>query len=198
MELEHVKDKLNKKQYEYFLELSNILELPLFFNGSITRIDFVKDKSDFDIAVFSDNITFTKMKIEYLFRNLDVKPKFLFFFINDNPISSYKYALTNKENDIFFDIMMYNKNSLSLMLQQMDAETNAPFYIIIIFIIIKFLHYNLYLINGEIYYFLKQKTWGLFNFFNTSKTDTIISYEKKEYQNFYNKATEKKYLIPVD
>ena len=51
MELEQIKDKLNKKEYDYFTRLSKYLELPLYFIGSVGRSDYIKGKSDFDIEL---------------------------------------------------------------------------------------------------------------------------------------------------
>ena len=56
MELEDVKNKLSKLQYDYFIEFQEQIDLPLYFVGSIARSDYVKDKSDLDIEVFSDKI----------------------------------------------------------------------------------------------------------------------------------------------
>ena len=67
MELHEIKDKLNENQYEYFLELQTQIDTPLYFIGSITRSDYIKDKSDIDIEVFTDNILSTKLKVDYLF-----------------------------------------------------------------------------------------------------------------------------------
>ena len=67
MELEQIQHNLNEYTYTFFRELIEQIELPLFFIGSIARNDYIKDKSDLDIEVFSDNIVSTKTKIEYLF-----------------------------------------------------------------------------------------------------------------------------------
>jgi hypothetical protein len=75
--------------------LQKELDLPLFFIGSITRSDYIKNKSDFDIEVFSNNIKSTKLKIESLFHYYDRKNenKIIVFKINDIPMSGYKYYL---------------------------------------------------------------------------------------------------------
>ena len=96
MELEEVKDKLGKNQYNYFLQIKEQIDLPLYFLGSITRCDYIKGKSDLDIEVFTDNFDSTILKMEYLFDYYQRKRtrNFIVFKINNIHISGYKYYFT--------------------------------------------------------------------------------------------------------
>ena len=77
MELEEVKNKLNKTQYNYFLQLKEQINLPLYFFGSITRGDYIKDKSDLDVEIFTDNFDSILLQIENL---LDYKKKKILYY----------------------------------------------------------------------------------------------------------------------
>ena len=111
MELEEVKDKLGKNQYNYFLQIKEQIDLPLYFLGSITRCDYIKGKSDLDIEVFTDNFDSTILKMEYLFDYYQRKRtrNFIVFKVNNIPISGYKYYFKDKQRNIGFDFTIYNK-----------------------------------------------------------------------------------------
>ena len=48
-------NKFSKETTELFTQMSEYLDTSLIFYGSILRHDYVKNKSDIDIAVFADN-----------------------------------------------------------------------------------------------------------------------------------------------
>jgi len=190
MELEEIKNNLDKKEYEYFLELSNILELPLYFIGSIARNDYIKGKSDFDIEIFSENVISTKIKIDHLFKKTD--NKFIFFRIDNIPFSGYKYNLKNEEKSIRMDFTLYKKECQPILLYHRNIEKNLPFYISIVLFILKYLHYYLYIINNHNYSYLKKKIWYLFN---PNKTNSITIQNNEVYQKYYENENIKTYLI---
>ena len=112
MQLNEIKDKLNKNQYLYFLQLQQEIDLPLYFIGSIARSDFVKGKSDLDIEVFSENIKSSKLKIEAILKYYNKKNenRILTFKINDIPFSGYKYSHKISKDDKYFDLTLYKKS----------------------------------------------------------------------------------------
>lgn len=194
MELEQIKYKLDKNEYDYFLELSNILELPFYFIGSIGRNDYIKGKSDFDIEVFSDNVVSTKLKIDYLFKDFSHEDKFIVFRIDDVPFSAYKYYLINKENNFRVDFTLYKKECIEILLYHRKIERELPFYITVLLIIIKYLHYYFYVINNSYYSYLKKNIWYLYNP-NKTKSMTIKNDEK--YKTYYENENIKTYLIDL-
>ena len=40
---------------KFFYDLKNYLDTDLYFYGSVNRPDYVHDKSDIDIGIFTDN-----------------------------------------------------------------------------------------------------------------------------------------------
>ena len=194
MELEQIKDKLNKKEYEFFLELRNVLELPLYFIGSIIRNDYIKGKSDFDIEVFSDDVISTKTKIDYLFKKNSHENKIIFFRINNILFSGYKYYLKNKEKTFRVDFTIYKKECKKIILYHRKIEKNIPFYITIVLIIIKYLHYYLYIINNRNYSYLKKKIWYLYN---PTKTNSMVIRDDEKYKTYYDNENIKTYLVKL-
>jgi hypothetical protein len=134
MELEDIKTKLNKNQYNYFLGLEEQIELPLYFIGSITRSDYLPDKSDFDIEIFTDNILSTKLKVEYLFNSQDKPGKIIYFYVNNQPVSGLKYYFKDKTRDIKFDFAVYNNECKELLLHQRKKKYIYHFFALYFFI----------------------------------------------------------------
>jgi hypothetical protein len=96
MDIEKIKHNLKQNEYNYFSNLQNELDIPLFFIGSITRSDFFPNNSDIDIEVFTDNVTSTKMKVESIFNRHNVeKDKYIVFKISGIPFSGCKYCVIN-------------------------------------------------------------------------------------------------------
>jgi len=192
MELEEVKKKMNQKEFDFFYKFRENLDEQLYFIGSITRNDFIKGKSDFDVDVFAENMVSTKYKIEHLlnYHYKNKEPTYIVFKINGVPISGYKYNFKNK--DIFFDLTIYSIKCKELLLQQRKIDSNIPFFLGIFLRIIKYLHYYLKIINNTQYSILKKKIW----FFNNSQKTTSTTYNKEKYIEYIqNENLDKRYLV---
>jgi hypothetical protein len=191
MELNKIKEKLSKEQYSYFSELQEKIGLPLFFMGSITRSDYIKGKSDLDIEIFSDNVTSTKEKLNYLFNYYEGQKEntIIIVKIKDVPFSGYKYKVNDSE--IEFDLTLYKKESQKTILYYRIREINVPFTISAFLIIIKFLHYRLNIINERNYYLTKKCVW---EFYNSEKVFFKLLNDS-EYKKYYNTESQKKHLV---
>jgi hypothetical protein len=190
MELNKIKEKLSKEQYSYFSELQEKIGLPLFFMGSITRSDYIKGKSDLDIEIFSDNVTSTKEKLNYLFNYYEVQKEntIIIVKIKDVPFSGYKYKVNDSE--IEFDLTLYKKVSQKTILYYRTREINVPFTISALLIVTKFLHYRLNIINERNYYLIKKSIWELYN----SEKVFFKLLNETEYKKYYDSESDKKHL----
>jgi hypothetical protein len=195
MELEEIKDKLSKNQYDYFLQLKEKIDLPLYFLGSITRYDYIKGKSDLDVEVFTDNIDSTVLKIEYLFDYYQRKKdkKFIIFKINNNPISGYKYYFKDKKLDLSFDFTIYNKACKNIVLHHRIIEKNIPFLFGIFLLMIKILYYYLSVINNNTYSYIKKQLWRWYN--PEKSISNTLSQDK--YIQYYNSQTNRDFLVEI-
>ena len=52
--METTRNELSKNEKKFFEELSNYLETPILFFGSIQRSDYFPGKSDIDVDIFTD------------------------------------------------------------------------------------------------------------------------------------------------
>ena len=68
--MENTKNKLLPYESDFFDKLSNYLETPLYFYGSIQRDDYFPGKSDIDVDIFTENMHSTISKMQN-FLNVD-------------------------------------------------------------------------------------------------------------------------------
>jgi predicted nucleotidyltransferase len=192
MELEKIKEKLDKKTYDFFYNFREQLELPLYFFGSIARCDFIKGKSDLDIEVFSENIHSTKFKVDSLFHYYyqNKETKYIVLKINGTPISGYKYSFKNMY--ISFDFTIYKKECKEILLHQRNIESNIPFVLVSFLIIIKYLYYYLNIITNNQYSFIKKKIWLFYN----NEKSLAQTYYKEDYLKYVrSENNDKRFLI---
>ena len=156
--MEDIKDRLGEYKYIFFTKLQNYLETELYFYGSIKRFDYISNSSDIDIIVITDNVKSMLSKIQtYLVVGKDKTQKiFQQHSVYDKGIiTGYKIKYKNYENNIEFDLLIYDEKYRNVVLQNIYDINNLPFYIITILYILKMLYYKLHLISRNIYNKLK-------------------------------------------
>jgi predicted nucleotidyltransferase len=146
----------------YFDKLSTYLETKLYFFGSVQRLDYLKNESDIDIAIFTDNMEYMVLKLQG-FLNVDrtrIK-RFVSKEVVKNHIHyGYKVIYEGDDIDITYEIVMYNLKNKSEMLDFYVNVNNIPIYSSIILLLLKYLrYYNI--ISNKIYYQAKKKIFVL-------------------------------------
>ena len=146
-----IKHKLNDKQIEILHNLSQYINTPLIFYGSILRNDYVPNKSDIDIAIFTDN----ENSIIYALSDfLNIKKnnfKKIIYKINSKLVHGYKYMYVNNNQDIILEISIYNNKYKQIITDDHSKCEYLPYYIHFTLIIIKCLYYHLGLISINTY-----------------------------------------------
>lgn len=148
--------RLTQNQKIFFTNLSNIIDKPIYFYGSIQRPDYMPEKSDIDIDIFTDNETST---IQLLSNHLNIKIsefKKTIYKINSNMVYGYKTKYEDIENNINVELSVYDEKYKKLILQEHETCKNLPIYTVIILYIIKVLYYKFQLISIQSYRRLKQ------------------------------------------
>ena len=64
-----IRDDFPEDLKKFFINLQNYLDTELYFYGSVIRNDYVKNKSDVDLCIFTDNeqSILNKLKFYLLF-----------------------------------------------------------------------------------------------------------------------------------
>lgn len=150
-----IKHKLNDKQREFVYNLSQYINTPLIFYGSILRNDFVPNKSDIDIAIFTDNENSIIYKLSDFFNIEKTDFKKIIYKINSKVAYGYKYMYDNQ--DIKIEISIYNNKFKKIISDDYVICENLPYYISWMLIILKCLYYHL----GIISYYVYAKCKGL-------------------------------------
>jgi predicted nucleotidyltransferase len=148
--------RLTQKQKIFFTNLSNYIDKPIYFYGSIQRPDYIPEKSDIDIDIFTDNETST---IQMLSNHLNIKVsefKKIIYKIKSTMVYGYKTKYEDVKNNINIELSIYNEKNKDIVLKDHESCKNLPFYITIVLYIIKVLFYNFKIISKKMYKRLKQ------------------------------------------
>jgi len=151
--METTKNKLPQDKQIFFDKLSNYLDLKLYFFGSIQRKDYFPKSSDIDVAIFTDSISSTIIKIQnYLnVKRSDFK-KFVWRLNTTNEVvTGYKMMYKNLEKDIIAEFSIYDEKYKPFILNEYNLKKDLPFYATYLLIILKFLFYSLSIIPAEWY-----------------------------------------------
>jgi len=146
---------LPKNLQKYFIELKNYLDTELYFYGSVIRNDYVKNKSDVDLCIFTDNeqSTINKLKFYFHIQSKDIK-KFIKKY-ESNELILYGYKIKCKIDDIKCEIHLYNEKFKDYLLNEMQAPLKSPFYVNIFLYILKFCYYTIPILSKETYKTIK-------------------------------------------
>lgn len=144
-----IKHKLNDNQREFVHNLSQYINTPLIFYGSILRNDYVPNKSDIDVAIFTDNENSTIHKLSDFFNIEKTDFKKIIYKIKSKVAYGYKYMYDNQ--DIKIEISIYNNKFKKIISDDYVICENLPYYISWMLIIIKSLYYHLGFISFDMY-----------------------------------------------
>ena len=163
--METIKNKLPQNTLTFFEELSEFLNTKLLFFGSVQRSDYFPGESDIDVDIFTENENQTIVKLQH-FLHVSRKEfkKFVWRLNHNNTIAyGYKIFYKNKAENICVEFSIYNEKYKQGILHEHLKKTVLPFYATWMLIILKILHYNLYLLPEKPFKYLKKKvlTFGI-------------------------------------
>ena len=140
---------------KYFIELKNYLDTELYFYGSVLRSDYIKDKSDIDMCIFTDNEPSTIIKLQSYF-HIDTKyVKKIVKKYEKNELIVYGYKIKCIVDGTKCEVNIYNEKFKDKLLDEMQAPLKAPFYANIFLYIIKFFYYVIPLLPKDTYKTIK-------------------------------------------
>jgi hypothetical protein len=171
--METTKNKLTPFEEDFFKKLRNYIDKPIYFYGSIQRHDYFPQKSDIDIDIFSNNVVST-LHLLANFLNIckDSFKKSLYKMDKTNVvIPGYKGKYIDEENRLIVEISVYEEKYKEEILWEHQSKFIVPFYITILLVILKILHYNLGIL--PIFYYSRFKKY-LANFCDNNKAEFVI------------------------
>ena len=154
----------------FFKELSDYLDTKILYFGSVQRGDYFPGTSDIDVDIFSDNENSIMVKMQHFLHVKKTKFKKFVWKLNHNNTLAYghkiMYKNENEDNPSMgfnVEFSIYNEKYKQGILHEHLKKTVLPFYATWMLIILKILHYNLYLLPNKSFRYLKKKvlTFGI-------------------------------------
>jgi hypothetical protein len=158
--METTKQKLPENVKIFFNNLSNLLDTKMLFFGSIQRTDYFPGSSDIDVDIFTDNVRSTINKLQHHlnlnkthFKNfvwrLNTKDKQL--------VPGHKVMYKSPDGSFAAEFSIYNEKHKQSVLDEHLKKTNLPFYATWMLIVLKFLFYELKVVDKYTFMYLKKK-----------------------------------------
>ena len=149
-------NQLTPYEKDFFSNLRNYIDKPLYFYGSIQRNDYFPGKSDIDVVIFTDNeISTVFLLINYL--NIDKKEfRKSLYNINNKIIPGYKGEYKNENQNLQVEISVYDEKYKSIIMEEHTRHLVLPYYLSILLMIIKYLYYDVQIIPKKMYKKIKQ------------------------------------------
>jgi predicted nucleotidyltransferase len=156
--MEDIKEKIGDNKYIFLQKLEDYIGSKLIFFGSIKRCDFIKENSDIDIAIISDNIDSTLKKLQNYLNLHDNKIRKIIQKIpNKNSIVyGYKTNYDNECMDLSLEIIIYDEKYKNDIMFNINKINNIPFYVLLPLIVLKILYYKLKIISKDFLNFFKK------------------------------------------
>ena len=133
--MNQIRNDFNPNLKKFFIDLKNYLDTELYFYGSVNRSDYVQEKSDIDVAIFTDNEYSTMTKLQHYLhvpRNAFDK---IIWKLEGNMIYGYKIKC-NKYTDSKCEIAIYNNDFKNTLLNEYRNYNHFPLYISILLFIL--------------------------------------------------------------
>ena len=171
--MEDIRNRLTERNYYFLKRFQEYIGTELLFFGSIKRCDFLFNHSDIDIAIITDNIEETIIKLKH-FLNIDNRKmrKIIQKFTKEsNIVYGYKTNYDDIDNKLSLEIVIYDKKYNKQVLKSINNTNNFPLYISYFLLFIKIIYYNLNIISKETFDFLKKNI--IQNYLNQSPNNLI-------------------------
>jgi len=155
--MEDIKDRITERNFNFLKNLEDYKGYKVIFFGSVKRCDYVKNSSDIDIAIITDNIQDTIVKLKFFLDmdNRKIRKIVQKFPKNNDIVNGYKTNYNDYDNDLSIEIIIYDEKYRKHVMESVNNINNFPFYITYFLLVIKLFYYKLNLISSETYKWIK-------------------------------------------
>jgi len=139
---------LPKKVQHFFKKIEESLDTKLFFYGSVTRSDYIPDKSDIDVAIFSNNEYSDMSKLQHIL--VVKKENFIkvVWKLNGNIIYGYKIKVKN----LNCEISIFNNDFKEILIEEYTRPNkNQSIIIFCLIYLLKLFYYQIPIIPKKNY-----------------------------------------------
>jgi hypothetical protein len=172
--METTKNSLTPYETIFFDNLRNYLETPLYFYGSIQRADYKSHQSDIDVDIFTENEKVIMLKLQNLLNIEKIDFKRVIYKIDklNVVVHGYKTKYVDEKNKLTVEIAIFNTKYKKAILYEHQTKFNLPYYISVLLIFFKFLHYELSVLPFE--YYRKIKRFLMNNCYDSNMSEFIV------------------------
>ena len=124
--METTRNSLSEYAKICFNNLKNIINLPLYYYGSIQRIDYVENESDIDVSIYTDNVNHVKYAVQTFFGIENKKVKHIVMQVGDKLIHGYKLVVKNKPQRFRAEISIFDKKYESIVRNEHLRKMHLP------------------------------------------------------------------------
>lgn len=160
--METTRNPLTPQQKSFFLSLRNFLDTPVYYFGSIQRLDYIPGYSDIDALVFTDNFSEMKYKLTTFLKKDSSDFKRIVKHVGNQVFVGYKIFFKDPIQSVLAEITVFANKDKDLYLKiQREVKDSVPLGIMLVMYIVKLFYYRLELISNATYkkmkaYFLNQ------------------------------------------
>ena len=156
--METTKNTLSYYASNFFTKLSNYLDTPMYYFGSIQRNDYFPKSSDIDVDIFTDNENSTMIQMQYFLGIEKYKFKKFVYRLEKSKrmVHGFKVSYKEKENSLFAEFSIYNKKFKEDVLEEHRRKIILPFYISVFLVLLKYLYYDFGILSKFIYFKIKK------------------------------------------
>lgn len=150
--METTKNQLTSAQSSFLRRLRNFLDTPIYYFGSVQRLDYVPGYSDIDALVFTDNFSEMKYKLTSFFGQQSTDFKRIVKHMGNQLFVGHKIFFKDLEKSIIVEVSVFQQKDKETYLKiQKELKESVPLGIMIIMYIIKLLYYRLRIIPQSAY-----------------------------------------------
>jgi predicted nucleotidyltransferase len=139
-----------QKTKDFFKRMENYLDTDFYYYGSVNRPDYVHDKSDIDIAIFTDNEYSTMAKLQHYLHVKRSDFDKVVWKVYGKLLYGYKIKC-DKFIDIKCEIAIYNNEYKDFLLPEIKQYNSVPMHVGFLLFILKTLHYTFPIISQQTY-----------------------------------------------
>jgi hypothetical protein len=172
--METTKNKLTPNEQFFFDNLRYYLDTPLYFYGSIQRPDYKSQQSDIDVDIFTENEKAIMLKLQNLLNIEKSDFKRVVYKIDklNVVVHGYKTKYVDEKNKLTVEFAIFNSKYKNAVLYEHKSKFNLPYYISLLLILFKFLHYDMSILPLE--YFRKIKKFLTNNCYDSNMSEFVV------------------------
>lgn len=156
--METTTNRLSQQEIFFFQKLKTYLNTEIYFYGSIQRDDYLPKYSDIDVDIFTNDEKDVIIKLQNFLNVKRSDFKKTLTIIDNIVITGYKIKYTDEIN---VELCIFNEKYKKQVISLHKSKFIIPYYISIILLFLKILHYEFNIIPFNLFRKIKNFLIGI-------------------------------------